>query len=50
MPKRVPEEFREFVAGEVATLRRGYLVPFEEMRTNEGPGQSRVIMPVVVEP
>ena len=34
LPNRVPNEFREFVAGEVATLvRRGCLVPFEEVRT-----------------
>ena len=52
MPNRVPEEFlREFVAGEVTTLvRRGCLIPFEEMRTSEGPARPRVIMSLSVEP
>ena len=51
LPNRVPEEFREFVAGEVATpVRRGYLVPFEEVRTSDGPSRPRPIMPLSVEP
>ena len=44
LPNRVPNEFREFVAGEVATIvRRGCLVPFEEVRTNDGPSRPRLI-------
>ena len=51
MPNRVPEEFHEFVTREVATLvSRGCLVPFEEVRTSEGPTRPRVIMPLSVEP
>ena len=51
LPNRVPDEFREFVAGEVATLmHRGCLVPFEEVRTSDGPSRSRLIMPLSVEP
>ena len=51
MPNRVPEEFHEFVTREVATLvSRGCLVPFEEVRTSEGPARPRVIMPLSVEP
>ena len=49
MPNRVPEEFHEFVTREVATLvSRGCLVPFEEVRTSEGPARPRVIMPLSV--
>ena len=51
LPNRVPDEFREFVAGEAATLvRRGCLVPFEEVRTSDGPSRPRLIMPLSVEP
>ena len=51
LPNRVPNEFREFVAGEVATLvHRGCLVPFEKVRTSDGPSQPRLIMPLSVEP
>ena len=51
MPNRVPEEFCEFVTGEVATLvSRGCLVPFEELRTSEGPSRPKVIMSLSVEP
>ena len=38
LPNRVHDEFREFVAGEVATLvQRGCLVPAEEVCTSDGP-------------
>ena len=48
---RVLEEFRAFFAGEVATLvRRGCLLPFEEVRTIDGPTRPRVIIPLSVEP
>ena len=51
MPNRVPEEFHEFVLGEVATLvSRGCLVPFEGVRTSEGPARPTTIMPLSVEP
>ena len=47
LPNRVRDEFREFVAGEVATLvRRGCLVPFEEVRTSDGPSRPRLVMPL----
>ena len=51
LPSRVPEEFCEFVAGEVATLVcRGCLVPFDEVRTSDGPSRPRLIMLLSVEP
>ena len=51
LPNRVPDEFREFVAREVATfVRRSCLVQFEEVRTSDGPSQPRPIMPLSVEP
>ena len=51
IPKRVLAEFHEFGAREVATLVcRGCLVPFEEVRTIDGPVWPRVIMPLGVEP
>ena len=51
LPNRVPNEFREFVAGEVATLvHRGCLVPFEEVLTSDGPSRPILIMPLSVEP
>ena len=51
LPDRVPDEFRELVAGEVATLvRRGCLVPSEEVRMSDGPSRPRLVMPLSVEP
>ena len=51
LPNRVPGEFREVLAGEVATLvRPGCLVPFEEVRTSDGPSWPRLIMPLSVKP
>ena len=51
LPSRVPAEFREFVAEEVATLVcRGYLVPLKEVRTIDGSVRPRITMPLSVEP
>ena len=48
--EKLPDEFREFVAGEVVALvRRGCLVPFEEVRMSDGPSRLRLIMPLNVE-
>ena len=50
LPNRVPEEFREFIAGEVATLvRRGCLIQFEDVRTSNGASRPRLIVPLSLE-